>query len=438
MEFIYNIAEYIATYLDMAFAILFITYTLGKNIRITNNRTFVFITIASIAILGYLQDHTTDSVVQDISIFTICFLFSLSLLDKSVGQKIIVTIVYLILLSFSNMFVTYTIVSFTQISIEQLCSPGILRLFLLLFHKIVFFILLFVASTLLRKQTITYQFCLIATLLFTGILFSCSILINITKAGNLTLSQETQLLIVTIGLCAISVAVTICVYQMNQQHQKEIENTKLLSRLQDEEVMLNRITELYDNNRILQHDLTRHFSIIQGFLEQNLFTEAKSYIMEVTQQQLSHATYVYTNSNILNHVLNEKAEQCKKSNIIYQITISGTIDKSLEMNLGIILSNLLDNAIEAECRQNTNNRKILLHLQQDKGMYYITIKNYIDASVLSTNPSLFTNKADKKHHGWGVRSVRKIVQSLDGIYQQYEQDSYFITTIILPDSTKCA
>ena len=108
------------------------------------------------------------------------------------------------------------------------------------------------------------------------------------------------------------------------------------------------------------------------------------------------------------------------------------------MNLGIILSNLLDNAIEAECRQNTNNRKILLHLQQDKGMYYITIKNYIDASVLSTNPSLFTNKADKKHHGWGVRSVRKIVQSLDGIYQQYEQDSYFITTIILPDSTKCA
>lgn len=438
MEFIYKLAEYIANYLDAAYGILFVTFTLGRNTRIANNKIFAAITIVFIAVLGYLQDCTTDSVIQDSIIFTICFLFSIFLLNRSISRKVFVSLIFLILLTFSNMFVTYSIVSFTQISIEQLCSPGVPRLFLLLLHKIVFFIFLFIASTLLRKQSITYQFCLIAAFLFAGILFSCSVLINITKTGNLTISQETQLLIVTIGICAIGVAVTICVYQMNLQHQKELENTKLLSRLQEEEVMLNRITELYDNNRILQHDLTRHFSILQGLLEQNHLAEAKSYIADVTQKQLSHTTYVYTSSNILNHVLNEKSEQCKKLNIMYYVNISGTIDTSLELNLGIILSNLLDNAIEAECRQNTDNRKILLQLQQNKGMYYITIKNYIDASVLSTNPSLLTNKTDKKQHGLGVKSVRKIVQSLDGIYQQYEMDSYFVTTIILPDSTKCA
>ena len=438
MEFIYKLAEYIATYLDATFSILFITYTLGRNTRITNNKIFAAITIIFIAVLGYLQDTTTNSIMQHFFIFVVCLVFSMIFLNHSIEWKILISIIFNLILILTNMLVIYGLVSIANISIKQLCSPGIIRLFVLISHKIIFLILLFITSILLQKHTITYSLCLIATLLFAGILFSCSVLINITKTGNLTGSQESQLLIVTTGICAISIAVTICVYQMNLQHQKELENTKLLSRLQEEEVMLNRITELYDNNRILQHDLTRHFSILQGLLEQNNLAEAKSYITDVTQKQLSHTTYVYTSSNILNHVLNEKSEQCKKLNIMYYVNISGTIDTSLELNLGIILSNLLDNAIEAECRQNTDNRKILIQLQQNKGMCYITIKNYIETSVLDTNPSLLTNKTDKKQHGLGVKSVRKIVQSLDGIYQQYEMDSYFVTTIILPDSTKCA
>ena len=151
--------------------------------------------------------------------------------------------------------------------------------------------------------------------------------------------------------------------------------------------MLNRINELYDNNQILEHDLSRHFSILQGLLEKEDLTEAKSYVSRITQKQLFHNSYVYTSSHILNHVLNEKAEQCKNLNIIYQVNVSGTIDQQLQVDLGIILSNLLDNAVEAECRLSSNHRMILVQLQQNKGMYYITIKNYIETSVLDKNPS---------------------------------------------------
>ncbi len=438
MEFIYNIAEYIANYLDAAFAIFFITYTLGRNSRMVNKKIYPLILIVTITLLGYLQDSTTNSAVQDIIIFIICFVFALLFLNKSVGWKIVVTIVFLLMLTFSNMLLTYGITSIADISVEQLCSPGTIRLFLLLLHKIVFFLMLFISSLLLRKQIMAYQQCLIAIFLFAGILLSCSILINITKAGNLTISQESQLLIVTIGICAISIAVGICVYQMNQQYRREIENTRLLSRLQEEEAMLNKMNELYENNRILQHDLTRHFTILQGLLEQSDIHEAECYIKEVTQKHLSHTSYVYTSSNILNSVLNDKAEQCSKADIAYHVTISGIIDKSIQMNLGIILSNLLDNAIEAEGLQQTECRKIIVQLFHEKGMYRIIVKNYIQHSVLDTNPFLLTNKKNKQQHGFGIKSIRKIVQSLDGIYQQYEQDSYFITSIILTDSAKCA
>ena len=69
MEFIYKLAEYIATYLDATFSILFITYTLGRNTRITNNKIFAAITIIFIAVLGYLQDTTTNSIMQHFFFF---------------------------------------------------------------------------------------------------------------------------------------------------------------------------------------------------------------------------------------------------------------------------------------------------------------------------------------------------------------------------------
>lgn len=438
MEFIYKLAEYIANYLDAAYGILFVTFTLGRNTRIANNKIFVAITIVFIAVLGYLQDCTTDSVIQDFIIYTICFLFSLLFLNKSIGRKLIVTMVFLLILTFTNMLVTYSIVSIAHITIEQFCTPSMLRLFALLFHKIIFFAILLIASTFLQRQVVSFRLCLITTLLLTGILLSCSIIINISKEGNLTETQESQLLIVTVGICAISIAVGICIYQMSRQYHQKLENTKLISRLQEEESILNKINDLYENNRILQHDLTRHFSILQGLLAHNDIGQAQSYIAEITQKQLSRTAYVYTNSNILNNVLNEKAEQCLNADIAYQVTMSGMIEESLQMNLGIILSNLIDNAIEAECLQKKEQRKINIRLSHDKGMYYLTVENYIAASVLDTNPSLHTSKTDKEHHGLGVKSVRRIVRSLDGICQQTEQNSYFIITIILPDSTKYA
>ena len=97
---------------------------------IVNKKIYPLILIVTITLLGYLQDSTTNSAVQDIIIFIICFVFALLFLNKSVGWKIVVTIVFLLMLTFSNMLLTYGITSIADISVEQLCSPGTIRLFL--------------------------------------------------------------------------------------------------------------------------------------------------------------------------------------------------------------------------------------------------------------------------------------------------------------------
>ena len=63
------------------------------------------------------------------------------------------------------------------------------------------------------------------------------------------------------------------------------------------------------------------------------------------------------------------------------------------MNVAILLSNLLDNAMEAA--EKAELRKVQLEMYEEKGMYYIDIINTVNASVLHHNPKLQSTKKDK-------------------------------------------
>ena len=69
--------------------------------------------------------------------------------------------------------------------------------------------------------------------------------------------------------------------------------------------------------------------------------------------------YVNTSSNIVNAVVNSKLTLCNECGIIIHCNIYGNIEKVSDIDLSILLSNLLDNAIEA-CQKMKVNPKLIL------------------------------------------------------------------------------
>ena len=96
-----------------------------------------------------------------------------------------------------------------------------------------------------------------------------------------------------------------------------------------------------------------------------------------------------------------------------------------------MLSNLLDNAIEA-CEKNPSNAQILLTISEEAGYYRIVVRNTIAVSVLKKNQELKTEKANKKLHGWGLRSVTDLVSKRNGLIDFYEKEGMFYVDILLP------
>ena len=132
-------------------------------------------------------------------------------------------------------------------------------------------------------------------------------------------------------------------------------------------------------------------------------------MQEILKTELKVENIFYMNSRMVNAVINQKAALCKNENIPFDVQITGDFQWHQESNVAILLSNLLDNAIEAEKLQ-TEKQQIALKMFVYKDSMNIIVENYIQESVLQKNPNLKTSKHDKRGHGIGSDSVKELVR----------------------------
>ena len=100
-----------------------------------------------------------------------------------------------------------------------------------------------------------------------------------------------------------------------------------------------------------------------------------------------------------------------------------------DVDICILLGNLLDNAIEAS--RGNDRKEIELYIMKNQGELEIKVENRITVPVLGGNTGLKTTKKDKKNHGFGIVSVKNIVEKYHGLMDVYEKNGKFCVSVIL-------
>ena len=133
----------------------------------------------------------------------------------------------------------------------------------------------------------------------------------------------------------------------------------------------------------------------------------------------------------MNVVLNQKyrfATQ-KGIKIIFDIMDFSEI-KLDDQDVVILLSNLLDNAIEATAKE-TAHKVIKIKLLNKNDTVIISISNRISKPVKIVNGMIQTSKSDKENHGIGLNNIMTIVKKYDGDARMRYKDGWFYYTAIL-------
>jgi sensor histidine kinase regulating citrate/malate metabolism len=98
-----------------------------------------------------------------------------------------------------------------------------------------------------------------------------------------------------------------------------------------------------------------------------------------------------------------------------------------------ILSNLLDNAVEACKKCESGKRIIKLKLVNEDGMIKIGVRNTFQNPVLYENWEIkSTKKIRTEEHGIGIKNIIKAVEKYNGSYVIKNDGEEFYFSIVIP------
>ena len=160
--------------------------------------------------------------------------------------------------------------------------------------------------------------------------------------------------------------------------------------------------------------------------------EAKEYISRIGEPMKEMVQKRFTGNDIIDVIISCKKQKAE------QLGMKTDIDAEFPVNTGIqpsdvctVLGNLLDNAIEGS--RNTDNAVICLKIHCVHQFILIQVSN-----TTSRQPQIdpktgrwITDKADRTRHGWGMQSVKSIVEKYNGTMQyQFSGTELRITAIL--------
>lgn len=366
----------------------------------------------------------------------ISMLFSFIFLNGNLLEKIVMSVAAYMLFYFVNIPIL-TISSFlSDLSPAEISNPknqNIIRMIGVFITKLLYFIATQVVLTIRKKER--YQFRLNEWIIIaSAFIITLSIGFGIHALVVDYLPDEYIYIIIAVLLSMLDIIIFVFVDKINRANQKEIEKQKLQATLTCQQNEIQQLERQYKEISVLRHDHKSQLSCLRTLIEQGDFEEAKKYLEKsIGRKSCDSMPYIHCSSSVLNAVINEKFSKAEQYNISVTCRILTKIPDYLEYDLSIMLSNLLDNSIEA-CRNNTISSKIVLTISETAGYYRVAVKNTIQGSVLEKNRNLKTNKKNEEMHGWGLKSVEDIAQKHTGTLDIYEKNGMFVASILLTKS----
>lgn len=322
---------------------------------------------------------------------------------------------------------------FGKTPIDVLIVPGsLLRILVLIVSKVTLAAALILIRHFFNKERyFNKEEYILGVVLYLIYIIVATIVTKIMGTVELSFKEQLSFFVLTILLFVINLFLIWLIRKMNYQNRCEVENTILKVQLEQQEVQINNTELMYQNARKMRHDMKHYFTTYLQLLNQGEVELVKEEMQKALNTKFDTENVYFMKSKQINAVINQKAMVCKEEEIPFDVQISGEFEWRNESNIAILLSNLLDNAIEAEVKENEK-KEMKLKMFTYKESVNIIVENRVAESVLEKNPMLKTTKKKKQNHGIGMESIREIVKQEEGTMDISEEIGWFIIHILLP------
>lgn len=141
-----------------------------------------------------------------------------------------------------------------------------------------------------------------------------------------------------------------------------------------------------------------------------------------------------TGNPILDTILTGKSLYCYKHGITMTSVVDGKLLDFMEVvDICNIFGNALENAIESVIRISDKEKRLIhITVSQVNNFVMIRIENYYEGVLNTDGGEFLTTKHDKKHHGYGIKSIKYTVDRYDGAVYINTDNNWFDMKIVIP------
>lgn len=186
----------------------------------------------------------------------------------------------------------------------------------------------------------------------------------------------------------------------------------------------------HEEIRKIHHDLKRHLNALNYFAKENDIDGIKDYLKSIGVDDLSEnfEDAQYTENRLFNVILADKKKKAKKLDIMIQFEGVLHCESSVsDYDLTIVVSNLLDNAIEYVSQNDF--KEIAFGVFQDQNSTVIRVANPI-----RSGEEVRIGKSSKGHpelHGYGLMNVKRVAEKYNGMLELNIEDKTFTAKVLM-------
>lgn len=239
--------------------------------------------------------------------------------------------------------------------------------------------------------------------------------------------------IIAIGLIVLNLVVFHLISEI-LEHSRKMKEAQILRQQSIGQVGLyNSMRENYNIQRQRTHEYKNQILCMDMLMKKKDYSKLEDYIGNISDGLDAQLDMVDTNNDVVNAILNAKYYEAIKNDVLFVLKINDLSDiKVSDEDIVTILSNLLDNAIEAAKQCNVGKRTVKIKLLSEDDVLTIAVSNtYKTEPMLTEDGYIRTTKNNKEEHGWGIRNIVATLEKYDAEYIIDYKNGEFVFSIMM-------
>ena len=243
--------------------------------------------------------------------------------------------------------------------------------------------------------------------------------------------------VIAYGLAGMNIAVFYLIFDILKREVKSYEDSIYRLKVKNQMNIYHSVSENFDLQKKRTHEYKNQIICIDTLIKKKNYEALEDYVGKISGQLSRELDAICTNNVIVDAILNSKYQEINEKNIVFVFKINDLSNLNIsDEDVVIILSNLLNNAIEA-CEECKGAKVIKLKFVIEDENIIISVKNTYENVVVYENGEIQTTKLLKPdEHGIGIKNIIETITKYRGSYVIKHDEQEFYFSIMIPLTKK--